>query len=155
MDGVPDLEESLHAQGKRMTPQRRRVVAAVSRLGHATPESLATDLTSDGGSPLPLSTIYRNLEALEQIGVVSHTHLDHRSSTYHLAGHANHLHLLCTACGRVIETDVEAADTLVGNLRERHGFVADVKHMAIHGWCSSCAVLATAPELHAATEHHE
>jgi Fur family ferric uptake transcriptional regulator len=127
----------------RLTPQRERIIAAVRALGHATPDGLAAAVDADGGTALSLSTIYRNLEALEQVGVVSHTHLDHRSPTYHLADHAEHLHLVCLSCGKVIESPVAAADPFVGNLLTRHGFVADVKHMAIHGWCEACSARAT------------
>jgi len=123
----------------RLTRQRERVIDAVRELGHATPDGLAATVARNGGTALPLSTIYRNLEALEEAGVVSHTHLDHRSPTYHLADHADHLHLVCLSCGTVIESAVSTADPLVGNLLTRHGFVADVKHMAIHGWCAACS----------------
>ncbi len=134
-----DLGESLRARGMRLTPQRERIISAVSALGHATPDGLAAAVGRDGGPSLSLSTIYRNLDALEQVGVVSHTHLDHHSPTYHLADHADHVHLVCIACGVVIESEVEMADQFVGNLLTRHGFVADMKHMAIHGWCQACA----------------
>ena len=123
----------------RLTPQRQRIIDAVRALGHATPDGLATAVARDGGPALSLSTIYRNLDALEQVGVVSHTHLDHRSPTYHLADHADHVHLVCLTCGTVIECEVEAADPFVGNLLSRHGFVADMKHMAVHGWCAACS----------------
>jgi Fur family ferric uptake transcriptional regulator len=123
----------------RLTPQRERIIDAVRALGHATPDGLAAAVARDGGPALSLSTIYRNLDALEQVGFVSHTHLDHRSPTYHLADHADHVHLVCLTCGTVIESEVEAADPFVGNLLSRHGFVADVKHMAIHGWCAACS----------------
>lgn len=136
---MEDIEGSLRARGMRMTPQRRRIIAAVADLGHATPDDLAGAVAQDGGAALSLSTVYRNLEALEGLGVVSHTHLDHRSPTYHLADHADHIHLVCQSCGRVIEADVGAADAFVGNLLTLHGFVADVKHMAIHGWCDRCS----------------
>lgn len=129
----------LKARGMRLTRQRERVIDAVRRLGHATPDGLAAAVARDGGPALPLSTIYRNLEALEDVGIVSHTHLDHRSPTYHLADHANHLHLVCLSCGAVIESGVQTADAFVGNLLTRHGFVADVRHMAIHGWCADCS----------------
>ena len=76
-----DLGESLRAKGMRLTPQRERIIKAVDALGHATPDGLAAAVDHDGGPALPLSTIYRNLEALEQAGLVSHTHLDHRSPT--------------------------------------------------------------------------
>ena len=130
----------------RLTPQRERIIEAVRALGHATPDGLAAAVGQDGGPPLSLSTIYRNLEALEQVGVVSHTHLDHRSPTYHLADHAEHLHLVCLSCGTVIESPVAVADPFVGNLLARHGFVADVKHMAIQGWCDSCSAPAAEPK---------
>lgn len=123
----------------RLTRQRERIVAAVRALGHATPDGLAGAVARDGGPALSLSTIYRNLEALEEVGEVSHTHLDHRSPTYHLADHADHLHLVCLSCGAVIESPVSTADAFVGNLLTLHGFVADVRHMAIHGWCEACA----------------
>ena len=138
-----DLGESLRARGMRLTPQRQRIIQAVSALGHATPDGLAVAVDQDGGPALSLSTIYRNLEALEQVGLVSHTHLDHRSPTYHLADHAKHVHLVCLSCGVVIESEVAAADQYVGNLLSRHGFVADVKHMAIQGWCATCSARET------------
>jgi len=129
----------------RLTRQRERIVDAVRELGHATPDRLAAAVAQDGGPALSLSTIYRNLEALEEVGVVSHTHLDHRSPTYHLSDHADHLHLVCLSCGAVIESAVTTADPLVGNLLACHGFVADVKHLAIHGWCAACSALADPP----------
>jgi Fur family ferric uptake transcriptional regulator len=129
----------------RLTRQRERIIAAVRGLGHATPDGLAAAVARDGGPALSLSTIYRNLEALEEVGVVSHTHLDHRSPTYHLADHADHIHLVCLACGAVTESPLTTADPFVGNLLTAHGFVADVKHMAIHGWCASCSEQAAPP----------
>ena len=141
-----DLGESLRARGMRLTPQRERIIDAVRSLGHATPDGLAAAVGGDGGPALSLSTIYRNLEVLEEVGVVSHTHLDHRSPTYHLSDHADHIHLVCLSCGAVIESAVGAADPFVGNLLARHGFVADVKHMAIHGWCAACSAQATRSE---------
>jgi len=136
---MTDLGGSLRARGMRLTRQRERVIDAVRVLGHATPDGLAAAVAQDGGPALPLSTIYRNLEALEEVGVVSHTHLDHHSPTYHLSDRADHLHLVCLSCGAVIEGAVTLADAFVRNLLTRHGFVADVKHMAIHGWCALCS----------------
>jgi Fur family ferric uptake transcriptional regulator len=130
----------------RLTPQRVRILDAVRALDHATPDGLAAAVARDGGPALSLSTIYRNLEALESVGIVSHTHLDHRSPTYHLSEHADHIHLVCLSCGAVIESAVTTADPFVGNLLTRYGFVADVKHMAIHGWCASCSARANKAE---------
>jgi Fur family ferric uptake transcriptional regulator len=49
---APDIAEQLRAQGRRMTPQRQRVLDAVSALAHATPDEVVTAVAADGGVPL-------------------------------------------------------------------------------------------------------
>ncbi len=139
MGSMQDIGERLRAQGRRMTPQRRRVLEAVSTLGHATPEDVVGAVGRDGGPALSPSTVYRALDALEALGAVAHTHLDHRAPVYHPAEHADHIHLVCRACGRVDQCEREAAISFVEQVRSSHGFVADLTHMAVHGWCSTCA----------------
>lgn len=142
--------EALRACGLRMTPQRARVMEAVRGLIHATPEEIAEYVNSDGAAPLSLSTVYRALEVLERVGAVSHGHLQHRAPTYHLASHADHLHLRCTRCGAVDEADVSAAADLTGRLAAAHGFAADVGHLVIPGRCAAC----TRRETDAHTDAH-
>jgi Fur family transcriptional regulator, ferric uptake regulator len=137
--GVQDVGKQLRAQGRRMTPQRQRVLDAVAALGHATPEAVVERVAADGGVGLAASTVYRALDALEALGIVGHTHLDHRAPAYHLADHADHVHLVCRACGRVEQCPRELADGFAGNVLTDTGFVADVTHMAVHGVCSRCA----------------
>jgi Fur family ferric uptake transcriptional regulator len=122
----------------RLTPQRRRIVAALTELEHGTPDAVVAKVAEDGGPALPPSTIYRGLDALEELGVVSHTHLDHRAPTYHLADHATHIHLVCLGCGTVSEAPIAMAAEFAGNVRDATGFDPDVTHMAIHGWCAAC-----------------
>ncbi|MBU6243082.1 MAG: transcriptional repressor, partial [Acidobacteria bacterium] len=63
----------LREKGLRLTPQRELVLNAVRELGHATPEDVAAKIhkTHPG---INLSTVYRNLETLENVGLVLHTH---------------------------------------------------------------------------------
>jgi Fur family ferric uptake transcriptional regulator len=122
-----------------MTSQRQRVLDAVTRLGHATPEDVVAGVAGDGGPALAPSTVYRALDALESLDIVGHTHLDHRAPSYHLADHADHIHLVCRRCGRVEQCDQDLAAPFAGNVLAANGFVADVTHMAIHGECSACA----------------
>ena len=133
------LRTRLHRSGRRVTGQRERVLRAVTGLGHATPDEILATVNRDGGTPVPASTVYRNLEALEETGAVVHTHLDHRAPTYHLAGHHGHLHLLCRSCERIVEVDPALATPLVESVLAEVGFHADPTHMAIHGRCAECA----------------
>lgn len=136
---MDDPGEVLRRHGLRMTEQRRRVLGALTRRSHLTPDSIAALVATDGGPELPPSTIYRTLDALEEVGLVEHTHLDHRAPTYHRAGRHGHLHLRCRDCGRVTEVDPALATPFADSVRGTTGFVADLTHMAIHGSCTECA----------------
>src|SRR5205814_5935672 len=88
-----ELQRELRARGYRLTPQRQLVLDAVRRLRHSTPDALATEVQRTAPS-VNITTIYRTLELLEQLGLVRHTHLDHGAPTYHPA-EDEHLHLVC------------------------------------------------------------
>ncbi len=135
---VEALDAALRERGLRATPQRRQVLTAIMSLGHATPEQIH-ERVHDEHPPVNLSTIYRALELLEELGLVSHTHLDHGAPTYHLAAHARHLHLVCRTCGSVIEAELSIARPLAATIAERYGFYADLTHLSVHGLCASCA----------------
>lgn len=134
---VDDLRTQLRGRGFRMTPQRQLVLDAVNELGHATPDEVLTRVRSvaDG---VNISTVYRTLELLEELGLVRHAHLGTGPPTWHPADHAKHLHLVCHTCGSVTEADVTLADSLVGSLRDVHEFSTDMEHFAIYGTCRVC-----------------
>ena len=131
-----DWKAALRERGYRITPQRRLVLEAVVALGHSTPEEVLAHVQDT--AEINLSTVYRTLEVLGEVGLVTHTHLGHGAPTYHAADVARHLHLVCRTCGSVTEADVELADGLVGSLERVHGFDTDVHHFAIYGVCADC-----------------
>ncbi|WP_425472906.1 Fur family transcriptional regulator [Vallicoccus soli] len=132
------MRAELRARGLRLTPQRQLVLQAVTALRHGTPDEILAEVrrTADG---VNISTVYRTLELLEEVGLVRHAHLGHRAPTYHSADDAGHLHLVCRECGTVTEVDVAEADAFAGRMRERHGFETDVEHFAVYGRCAACA----------------
>ena len=89
-------------------------------------------------SGVNISTIYRALELLEQLGLVTHTHLGHGAPSYHLAAEAEHVHLVCSECGRITEVAPDAVAPLVSALDEKYGFQTDVGHLTVFGRCESC-----------------
>ena len=130
-------QHELREKGLRLTPQRELVLNAVRELGHATPEDVAAKihLTHPG---INLSTVYRNLETLENVGLVQHTHLGHGGATYHAAEELTHLHLVCGICGSVGDAPIDVAANFVNALADDYGFKTDVTHFAVYGTCSAC-----------------
>jgi Fur family transcriptional regulator, ferric uptake regulator len=134
------LAERLRERGLRLTPQRERVLAAVAAMEHATPEEIATWLRAqagpDGAAP-DTSTVYRNLEVLERLGLVWHTHLGQGAPVYHAAQHP-HLHVVCQSCGAITSVDRSVLDGAAERLAAEFGFTVDVGHVALSGTCREC-----------------
>lgn len=130
-------DKELRARGYRVTPQRQLVLEAVTRLEHATPEDIWADVQRTA-SGVNISTIYRALELLEQLGLVTHTHLGHGAPRYHLAAEAEHVHLVCSDCGRISQVPPDAVASLVTAVDEKYGFETDVGHLTIFGRCADC-----------------
>lgn len=129
--------EELRAKGYRVTPQRQLVLEAVKALEHATPEEICGKVRETARG-VNISTVYRTLELLEELALVTHTHLSHGAPTYHLASAADHVHVVCRSCEKVFEVGLDLADGLVGGLRAEHGFEADVRHLTVFGRCAEC-----------------
>jgi Fur family transcriptional regulator, ferric uptake regulator len=134
MDG---LTHELRERGYRLTPQRQLVLQAVTKLRHGTPDEICAEVRRTA-SGINISTIYRTLELLEELSLVTHTHLGHGAPTYHAATDDDHVHLVCRDCGQVIETDVAVAAGLAAQLEAEHGFEIDLQHFAIFGRCAAC-----------------
>lgn len=130
-------DKELRERGYRVTPQRQLVLEAVTKLEHATPEEIWADVRETARG-VNISTIYRTLELLEHLGLVTHTHLGHGAPRYHLAAEAEHVHLVCSQCGRVAQVGPEAVGALVMALDEDYGFETDVGHLTVFGRCANC-----------------
>lgn len=128
--------DRLRAQGHRITPQREAVARAVAELPHASAESVHAYLHSSDPD-LSLSTVYRTLAVLQDLGVIEHTHLG-GASVYHLSGTAPHIHLSCLRCGAVQSVDLQSAAGFADEVLRRTGFRVDVTHSAVHGLCADC-----------------
>jgi Fur family transcriptional regulator, ferric uptake regulator len=130
-------DDTLRASGYRVTPQRQLVLEAVTKLEHATPEEIFADIRQTARG-VNVSTVYRTLELLEQIGLVTHTHLGHGAPRYHLAAEAQHVHLVCQNCEKIIEVEPAAVADLTRALDEQFGFETDVGHLTVFGRCENC-----------------
>jgi Fur family transcriptional regulator, ferric uptake regulator len=130
-------DDELRARGYRVTPQRQLVLEAVTALEHATPEEICHRVRQTARG-VNISTVYRTLELLEQLSLVSHSHLGHGAPSYHLAAEAEHVHLVCRECGRIDEVGPAAVAPLVTSLQNGQDFETDVRHLTVFGRCGAC-----------------
>lgn len=134
---VDDVLALVREHGGRVTSSRRLLIEALfDGPGHHTAEELA-DTVQAHAPEVALSTVYRNLDELEKLGVVVHSHLGHGPATYHLAAGA-HCHFVCQECGATVEAPDELFAGLASAALGRFGFEIDTRHFAILGHCVNC-----------------
>jgi Fur family transcriptional regulator, ferric uptake regulator len=133
-----DWRATLRAKGHRLTPQRELVLRAVERLGHATPDEVLSAVREESQA-VNISTVYRTLELLEELGMVRHAHITDRAPTYHSATAPAHVHLVCRLCGGITEVAPEVVAPMTEALRGGYGFATDVGHLTVFGTCSTCS----------------
>ena len=132
------VRERLHERGLRWTPQRRTLIDVLARTnGHVTGAELVERCRRVDPTTIP-STVYRTLDVLEEIGIISHSHAADGREEFHVLPVIEHGHLECRTCGATWEIPASEASELVRGLERRRGFSVDVSHLSISGTCADC-----------------
>jgi Fur family ferric uptake transcriptional regulator len=124
------LLNTVRAHGLRVSALRRAVLAAL----HAAERPLTAEEIAGGG--LDVASVYRNLDALEAIGVVRHVHLG-RAGRYELRGRTA-AWATCEGCGRSTPLAADALARIRAAVGEACGFDASFGHFPIVGRCPDC-----------------
>ena len=114
------------------------MLRAVERLEHATPDEILGAVREESQA-VNISTVYRTLELLEELGLVRHAHISDRAPTYHSARAPEHVHLVCRNCHRVISIDRAEIEAALSGLAAGHGFAPDYGHLTVFGTCADCS----------------
>jgi Fur family ferric uptake transcriptional regulator len=130
---LDDVVEAVRREGGRLSIPRRLVLEAL--FGAAAPVSAETIAGQLG---LELTSVYRNLEHFEALGVVRHVHLGHGPGLYALRGGGAREYLVCESCDAVTAVEPAELDAVRDAIRERFGFEAGFGHFPILGLCAAC-----------------
>jgi Fur family ferric uptake transcriptional regulator len=133
-----EMVKTLRASGHRLTPQRESVLAVIcDSEAHLTADEILRRVRMRYPY-LNKSAVYRSLDLLTQIGLVTQTDLGQGHAQYELHQHPHHHHLICRNCGAVSQVDHESFQPLEKRLRQKYGFQADLGHFAVFGVCRKC-----------------
>lgn len=144
----PDIHREaagrLRATGRRYTGGRRRLVDALAGAGR--PLSVPELLEADGTAAQ--SSLYRNLAALEEVGLVHRLPSVDGHARYELAEPIaeHHHHLVCELCGAIVDVGVPPAverqlEATLASLAAAHGFTVRDHRLDVLGLCRRCRTL--------------
>ena len=138
MNQSGDITGKLSKLGYRLTPQRMMILSAIENSDdHISAEEIYTQIVAKYPN-VNISTVYRTLELLKQLGLVTETDLGGGRVRYHPADKGHHHHLVCQECGATIDLDESVTASLKDTLLRKYKFIADLRHLAIFGRCVNC-----------------
>jgi Fur family ferric uptake transcriptional regulator len=137
-----DAVDALTGHGYRMTAPRRAIIAAALRQERPfTAEHLVADAASGAGES-GRSTVYRTLEILASLGVLSRI-LDASGRPVYVAGAPVHRHhLVCAGCGTAVPFNACPVGDLAATLARENDFEVHGHLLEIFGTCGDCRTAA-------------
>ena len=139
---IEKLKLNLKEKGYKLTPQRRAIVDIIIQNAgsHLTTEELY-DLVKTECPEIGLATVYRTVQLLEELGVVSKLDLNDGCYRYELVredeNHQHH-HLICSQCGKVIEVQGDLLEILEHEIESKYDFKIKNHSVKFYGICSEC-----------------
>jgi Fur family ferric uptake transcriptional regulator len=142
-DIVAQVQERVRAEAKkrgvRWTSQRQVIVEQFLLSGdHVTADELH-GRSREVDPAIGAATVYRTLNLLVEVGVAQRVRFGGTSAAFEpVLGRAHHDHLICLACGTVIEFEDAAIERRQADIAAKHGFALRHHRLELFGICPSC-----------------
>ncbi len=139
---LQQVKERLHAEGGRLTEQRRLIVEVLeNHPGHPTAEQIYLRARESDES-LHLSTVYRTLRWLEEEGFISPRWFEdeRRQERFDkgMDGSQDHHHFRCRECNQIIEFSEPLVEQIKAVFMAQHGGKVDNATLILYGVCEKC-----------------
>jgi Fur family ferric uptake transcriptional regulator len=125
-------------KGRSVTSQRKLLLDLIKKAGgHISAKELYRRASRRNES-ISLATVYRTLRLFKELGLVEERRLGQVYCRYEMKDSAEHQHLVCRGCGKVIEFESPLIRKLVEALKHEHGFNLTKIELYMEGYCPQC-----------------
>jgi Fur family transcriptional regulator, ferric uptake regulator len=133
------IGQKLSKLGYRLTPQRLMILGCVEDAGsHISAEEIFAQVKIRYPQ-MNISTVYRTMELLTELGLVTETDFGDGRARYHCMGKGrSHHHLVCEKCGNITDIEESILSPLWATLQQEYNFKVNMKHIAFFGVCPGC-----------------
>ena len=126
----------LNVTGLRATSQRALILEIIRRR-HLDADEIYRQAQAKQPR-LSLSTVYRTLRMFKKLGLVEELHLDDTHHHYEVKPSAEHHHLVCLSCGKIVEFECQATQEMRDNIGRQKGFEVTGVEVWMTGYCAKC-----------------
>mgnify|MGYP001046308421 CR=1 FL=1 len=128
----------LNSASRRVTAQRALLLELLHRSsGHLDADELYR-LARDSYPRISLSTVYRNLQLFKKLGLVEEHHFAEERHHYEVKSAAEHQHLLCLSCGKIVEFACPLSLQFKEEISKRYKFDITGVELRMTGLCLNC-----------------
>ena len=124
-----------------VTPQRRLLLSIMREAGRHLDAKEVYRRASERDPNISLATVYRNLRVFEKQGLINERHLGQARCYYEMKRLGEHQHLVCEACGQVIEFESPLIRKLVAEVQRKNNFSVTKVELYLEGHCYKCKEL--------------
>lgn len=125
--------------GQRMTQQRRLLLDIIQDAGDHLDADELFRRAKERDSRISLSTVYRNLSLLKELGLVAERHFIEDHHHYEIKNSTEHSHLICRSCGEVFEFESPLTEEIKDAVEEIQQFQVTDIEVNMHGYCVECS----------------
>ncbi len=136
-DTSVDYEALLRQHGLQVTAQRLAVLRAVSERPHSTADDISNTVRAEIGA-ISRQAVYDALAALTDKGVLRRIQPAGSSARYEDRVGDNHHHLICRACGQMVDVDCAVGDAPCLTAADSSDYEVDEAEITYWGRCPEC-----------------
>ena len=130
--------ELLNAAGLRSTSQRALILDVIRRgQGHLDADEVYQKARKKHPR-LSLSTVYRTLQTLKELGLIEEVHFDETHHHYEIKPATAHHHLVCAGCGKIVEFECPLSEKMKEDVSREHNFAVINTEVRMTGYCPDC-----------------
>lgn len=143
MNRIELVKEKLKETGFKITPQRRAIIEILLQNSskHLSSEQIY-DLVKVNCPEIGIATVYRTMQTLDEVGVISKLSLDDGCIRYEIDldgdnSHKHH-HLICKNCLAIIEVKEDLLDEIEKRIESFYKFEIIDHDVKFYGICEEC-----------------
>jgi Fur family ferric uptake transcriptional regulator len=125
-------------KAKPVTSQRRLLLSVMRDAEKHLDAKELYRRVSERDPNISLATVYRNLRLFKEQGLINERHLGQAHCYYEMKRLGEHQHLVCEACGQVIEFESPLLRKLVADVQRKNNFSVTKVELYLEGHCHKC-----------------